>query len=84
MAVSPTVSSTATQVDNATPSLKKVATIQTNTRLLQGSTPLVNADYVPSNWSIEADGADKIRCTNNITGATFSGTISEFNAALKG
>lgn len=53
-----------------------------DTSKLKGSTPLSNADKIPSNWEINPT-KDGISARNNLTGRKYEGSIADFNAFLK-
>jgi hypothetical protein len=42
--------------------------------------PISTHDTVPSNWSIKAGEGDQIEAYNNMTRATFNGTVAEMNS----
>lgn len=68
--------------DTATPQIVTQPLVQDMSRLVKAPSVAIPANSSPANWHILPDG-ENITARNTVSGATFEGTMEDFNAQLR-
>lgn len=57
---------------------------EVDTSKLRASRSFADADFIPSRWNVQEEEDGSITASNTATGNTYSGSIANFNKALRG